>query len=257
METLALKVALTPALIAAASLAGRRWGPSVSGWLVGLPLTSGPVVFFLALGPGPAFAAAASAGTLAGTISQVAFCLAYAWIARGHRWPVAFGAGCLGFAVSTLALQPLSLPLPLLFLAAIGALLAALRLMPSGSPALSRPERQRPRWDIPARMVVATALVLILTGVAPMLGPHLTGLLTPFPLYAATLAVFSHQLEGPSSAVTVLRGLLMGLFAFAGFFLVLAATLEPAGIAPAFAAAIAVALLLQGASFWVLRSRGE
>ena len=38
IDTLILKVVVTPILIAAASLAGRRWGQSVSGWLVGLPL---------------------------------------------------------------------------------------------------------------------------------------------------------------------------------------------------------------------------
>jgi len=40
---LAFKLLLTPALLGLVSLAGRRWGPAVSGWLVGLPLTSGPV----------------------------------------------------------------------------------------------------------------------------------------------------------------------------------------------------------------------
>jgi hypothetical protein len=49
METLALKLVLTPTLIGATSLAGRKWGAAVSGWLVGLPLTSGPVALFLAL----------------------------------------------------------------------------------------------------------------------------------------------------------------------------------------------------------------
>ncbi|HET7343490.1 MAG TPA: hypothetical protein VFL90_18640, partial [Methylomirabilota bacterium] len=56
---LLLKLAATPLLIAGASLAGRRWGPAVGGWLVGLPLTSGPVAVFLALEHGAAFAAAA------------------------------------------------------------------------------------------------------------------------------------------------------------------------------------------------------
>jgi hypothetical protein len=51
----------------------------------------------------------------------------------------------------------------------------------------------------------------------------------------------------------VLRGLLLGLFAFAGFFLVLAVLIERAGIAPAFAAAIAVAVALQAGSLWTLR----
>ena len=61
------KLVLTPALIAAASLAGRRWGHAVSGWLVGLPLTSGPVALFLALERGTTFAADASLGSLAGS----------------------------------------------------------------------------------------------------------------------------------------------------------------------------------------------
>ena len=49
MNTFILKLILAPVIIGGASLAGRRWGPAVSGWLVGLPLTSGPVIFFLAL----------------------------------------------------------------------------------------------------------------------------------------------------------------------------------------------------------------
>ena len=51
----------------------------------------------------------------------------------------------------------------------------------------------------------------------------------------------------------VLRGLLLGLFALAGFFLTTALYLETAGIALAFAAAIVVALVLQAASLFVGR----
>ncbi len=110
-----------------------------------------------------------------------------------------------------------------------------------------------PQWDIPARMATATAFVLLLTELAPALGPYLTGLLAPFPLYATILAAFAHHLQGPSPAIGVLRGLLLGLFAFASFFLVLAALIEPVGIALAFGAATLVALMLQGGSFWVLQ----
>jgi hypothetical protein len=49
VNLLLLKLVLTPALIALASLAGRRWGHAVSGWIVALPLTTGPIVFFLGL----------------------------------------------------------------------------------------------------------------------------------------------------------------------------------------------------------------
>jgi hypothetical protein len=253
MDTLALKLVLTPVLVGTASLAGRRWGPEVSGWFVGLPLTSGPIAFFLALNNGVAFAAATAVGTLAGAISQAAFCLAYGWLALRCGWLVTVSVSCLGFAASTAVLQRLALPMGSLFLMVIAALIMALRLMPGRTEAASAAVGPPPRWDIPARMVVATVFVLLLTGMAPALGPRLTGLLAPFPLYAAVLAVFAHQQQGSAPAGEVLRGLLLGLFAFAGFFFVLAILIEPVGIAPAFAAAITVALALQAGSLWVLR----
>lgn len=255
MESLVLKVVLTPALVGAASLAGRRWGPTVSGWLVGLPLTAGPVAFFLALSHGAGFAAAAAVGSLAGGMSQAAFSLAYGWVALrlGGGWPLPVLAGCLAFAAATVSFQHLTLPLVPLLLAVVAALVAALRLMPGGAtPSSARVDPPR-GWDMPARMGMATALVLLLTGLAPLLGPHLTGLLAPFPLYAAVLAVFAHRRQGPVPAASVLRGLLLGLFAFAGFFFVLAALIERAGIALAFAAAVAVALGLQAGSLPALR----
>jgi hypothetical protein len=79
--------------------------------------------------------------------------------------------------------------------------------------------------------------------------------LTPTLIGAASLADFAHHLQGPAPAAGVLRGLLVGLFAFAAFFLVLAALIERGGIALAFADAIAVAFLLQAVSlcrlFWL------
>jgi hypothetical protein len=111
------------------------------------------------------------------------------------------------------------------------------------------------RWDIPLRMIVATAFVVLLTGVAPALGPHLTGLLAPFPIFTATLGAFTHHLYGPAAVVSVLRGLIMGLFSYASFFFSLAALLQPVGIAVAFASAIVVMLVFQSLALWLLQRR--
>jgi hypothetical protein len=262
VDQLLLKLILTPLLIAAASLAGHRWGPGVGGWLVGLPLTSGPIVLFLALREGPAFAATAAAGILAGTMSQAAFSVAYGRLAPARRWPACILAGSIGFGALTIVLEHVALGLAPLALVVAGTLVAALWLLPrstEGSPdrpgatqaAASRPAR--PSWDLPARMIAATMVVLLLTGLATTLGARLTGLLSPFPVYGATLAAFGHRLEGPGAAIAVLRGLLLGLFGFIAFFWALAAWLEPIGLAGAFAAAIAVALVVQAASLWLVR----
>jgi|SRR5947209_1815763 len=252
MEALALKLILTPVLIGLASLAGRRWGPAISGWLVGLPFTSAPIAFFLALAQGTHFAALAATGTMAGTISQAGFCLAYAVIARRQAWPAAFLGGCAVFAAATIVLRLLTLPAVLIFAVVIlvlGLVIWRLPRMPDADQEAIR----LPVWDIPARMVVATGFVLLLTGIAPALGARLTGLLAPFPLYASVLTVFAHALQGAEAGIKVLRGLLLGLFGFATFFLVLALLLVPGGIGPAFAAALAAALCLQGISLWLLR----
>ena len=102
-------------------------------------------------------------------------------------------------------------------------------------------------------MIVATVLVFALTELAPVFGARLSGLIATYPLFGAVLAAFAHRLSGAAAAGRVLRGLLIGLFGFTGFFLLLALTIEPIGIAAAFTAATALALAIQGGSLWTLR----
>ena len=251
-DLLLLKLVLTPALIAGASLAGRRWGHAVSGWLVGLPLTSGPVAFFLALERGESFAAAAALGALAGAIAEAAFCLAYAWTAK-RGWLPSLIAATVAFAIAAAALQWWALSLTAVGCAAAASLVLALRLLPR-APVRIAPSPP-PAWDLPARTVIATVVVLAITEGAPILGPRLSGILATFPVYAAILAVFAHRAD-TASAVQVLRGLLTGLFAFAAFFVILALVLERFGVALAFIAASVGALAIQSISLTaVIRSR--
>jgi len=243
---LALKLVLTPVLVGAASLAGRRWGPAVGGWLIGIPFTSAPVAFFLALDPGPRFAQEAALGIMTGAISQAGFCLSYAWVAQRLGWAGSLLAASAAFAVATLLLAMLVLPALASFVVIIVVIVVTLSLMPARS---TRPAGRIdfPRWDLPARMVVATTFVVVLTSAAPLLGPRLAGLLAPFPLYGSVLAAFAHRVEGRDPAVGVVRGLLLGLFAFASFFLALALLL-PAGIGVAFAIAIVATFAVQAAA---------
>jgi hypothetical protein len=252
MDNLTLKLVVTPALIGAATLAGRRWGQSVGGWLVGLPLTTGPVAFFIALDQGEQFAAAAAVGSLGGAAAEAAFCVAYGRLAVRAGWSLSLLAGTAAFAAVGVLLQRLALgPWPLLLLA-VATLALALRLMPLT--AASPPPVRPPRGDLPARMVLATVVVLGLTALAPRLGARLSGLLATYPLFAAILAAFAHRLEGAAAAVSVLRGLLFGLFSFAAFCVVLGVALVPLRTAGAFVAAIVVALVVQGISLWRLRA---
>src|SRR3989454_8886069 len=251
--SLLLRVVLTPALIATATLVGRRWGETMSGWLVGLPLTSAPVVFFLALDQGTTFAPPPSLAVLLGTISQAAFALTYARVAKRTGWLPAVAAGSFTFALATVGFQQVRLSALPAYGAVIASLVIGILFMRQGeSPAAT--VAVTPDWDLPVRIVLATGLVLVLTGIAPSIGAHLSGLLSPFPVYAGVLTIFAHHQVGGAAATKVLRGLLLGLFAFASFFLVLALGLDRFGIGASFALATLIVLLVQASTLRAMRA---
>jgi hypothetical protein len=248
---LAFKLLLTPVLIGTVSLVGRRWGPTVSGWLVGLPLTSGPIALFLALDQGVAFASRAAQGTLLGLTSVASFCLAYSWLSFRFNWLGSILASWCVFFASTFLLLLISLPLILAFAIVIATLAIVLKLMPSShdQSIVTIP----PQWETFLRMAVATAFVLLLTGVSSLLGPQLSGLLTPFPIFASILATFTQHFQGASAASRLLRGVITGAFTFAVFFLIIAGTIERWSIILAFGLAVLASLLTHGCSLWFLR----
>ncbi len=253
MPLLALKLVLTPLLIGAASLGGRRWGPTIGGWLVSLPLTSGPVLFFLALGHGRSFAATAAGASLAGIVPIAAVCLAYARTARSAPWPRALAVAIVAWSLAAIAISPaLGLPIaPLLALVGVVAWAALLLLPPRAT--LARPA-ESPSWDILLRAAVGTSVVLLVTGVASAVGPTLSGLLATLPVIATVLAVFGHHRDGPESAIRLLRGVVIGLFGTATFLAVVAVTIEPAGIGPSFGLAILAGAAVHATALGRLRT---
>lgn len=250
---LALKLTLTPLFIGLVSLAGRRWGPAITGWLVGLPLTSGPVIFFLAMERGEPFAAAASKGAIMGLISVAAFCLVYGRVCTRWGWMASTCAGWGAYLAATLVFVRVSLSLPVTYLAAVAALFLTLAVFPrtpAGPIAI-----QGPHSEIFLRMAAATLLVLGLTGMAAWLGPSLTGLIAPFPVYSTILAAFTQRAEGGEEAARLLQGVVMGSFTFALFFFVLAWGLQHFGTAQAFGLACLAALILHGYLLFRLTAR--
>ncbi|MDE2572631.1 MAG: hypothetical protein KGM44_08940 [bacterium] len=253
MELIAIKVGLPTLLIGAASLAGRRWGSAVGGWLIGLPLTSGPVILLLTLQYGDAFAARAAHGIVLGLISTAAFSVAYALLARRAALPLCWAGSWLAFAVSTIALDHIGFSVAGSFLASLAALSLALLVLPQGERVAPPPAT--PWWETPLRMLCAAAIVVFLTALAGLLGPHLAGLITPFPVAGTILTLFTHRLEGAASAVRLLRGFVAGNYAFAAFFLVVATRLVVWGPLATFAAAILAAGAVQGLALLVIRQK--
>jgi hypothetical protein len=111
-----------------------------------------------------------------------------------------------------------------------------------------------PWWDLPARALAALGLVLSLTAISGALGPHLSGLLAPFPIITSVLAVFTHAQGGIAQVSVLLRNFLFGFYGFAAFCFTLAVALPALETAGAFGLAMAAALAVQATTF-LLRSR--
>lgn len=210
---------ITPMSVLLVSLAGRRWGPALSGRLTALPLTSGPLVLIVAGTQGTAAGHLLASGVLAGMPTVVVFCVLYLHLARRWPWPVclpvAFGgtAACAG----ALSLLP-ALPAASAVLVGVSALLA--KRLPVGDH-----RSTTPAWELPVRMILTTVLVQGLAALAPFIGPRLAGVLATFPALAVVLAAMAHRRSGAGAAIELLRGVLTGLLPTAVFFLVLTVVL--------------------------------
>lgn len=251
MTVLIFKLFTTPTLILLATLVSRRFGQAVGGWLVGLPLTSGPIAVFLAIEQGSQFGQLAAGGSLKGTVAQAFFATAYVRLARRWHWPMCLLGATISFFVAGVVLDRFDLSTFSLIVIACVALASALWMI--GAPTIREESAESPPWDLPVRMLVATALVLLITSIANLIGPGLSGLAATFPLFAIVLAVFAHQHHGGPAAQRVLRGLVLGLFGFVGFFGTVSLLITRVGVATTFVAALAVNLAISAIAYPALR----
>ncbi|MSO20893.1 MAG: hypothetical protein EXQ56_10615 [Acidobacteria bacterium] len=221
---LLLKLILVPLLIAAVTLATRKWGARVAGVLAALPIVAGPTLCFFAIEQGGAFASGAARATLLGLVAVAAFTAAYFSCSMRFGWTLSLAAGWLAFGLVTGLLFTLRVSVLTSFACAIAALTAVRLLIPA--PRAANATMKIPSWDIPARMLAAASLVFTVTFLAGKLGPNLSGLLTPFPVAIAILAAFEHAQLGWKSVARFFRGFLPALWSFAVFCLVFSMTVE-------------------------------
>jgi hypothetical protein len=239
LET-ALRLTLVLAAVWLASLAGRRWGHAVSGYLGGFPLIGGPITFYLALDYGTAFAAQSATVTLAAIAGQAAHLLAFAHAARRAPWPAALAAGWASFAVvaSALALLPLG---PWIALAlALGGLAAAWRWLPRPRGAAALPAI--PAAELRLRLAAALGLAVAILWSARTFGPVVSGVLLSVPVTGSIMPPFTLALYGADAAARLVRGFIVGLAGFTAFFFVVAVGVVPLGATQAFLAAVLAAL---------------
>ncbi len=240
----------------------RRHGARLGGLIATLPAAAGPILLVIALQQGEEFAADAASGALLGVISLDAFIVVYCGLATRVGWAPAMIAGWLAFFAGTVALEGVSAPpvveLAMAFVANTLTLLALSRIENSGTVSgigvdseTASGDPANSSWDIPMRASAAILMIVTVTALAERLGPRLSGLLTPFPIIATVLAVFTHAQDGGAAAARMMRAFTGGLFAFAMFFFTLLVTLSDYGTAVAFSLALGVTLFAQSVTYVV------
>lgn len=238
MNLLLLKVTLIPGVIALVTLAIRKWGNKVGGLIGSMPWVAGPILLFFILEQSKAFGIQSIQGAMTGIMALISFCLSYSAFSKRLPWLPALLLAYGLYTVTALLFNYLQFNLLISYSLVIFYVLIALRFFPL--PTQRTSAARRLPFDILIRMLVATLFVLIITGLARILGPNWSGILTPFPILTSVLAIFSHTLQGSGAAITTLRGLVIGLLGFTTFLFLQAYLLPQFSIALSFGIALAV-----------------
>ncbi|MCJ2127201.1 hypothetical protein [Methylobacterium sp. J-077] len=242
MSLIVAKIAITPALMWAVSTASRRWGSLIGGLLSGLPLTSAPISIYLAVEQGEGFAADAAIGSVEG-LGAVTLCYcAYALCAPRMGPAPALCAALSAFVLGGTLLHGLIRPgLWLATAIDVPAMALVVALCPrTTEPEAPVPRPRPPRWDMPARLAAATALVLLVSTLAPYLGAGLSGLLAPIPIISWPLIAFARFQDGVRASLDVVRGSAQGAFGVLAFYVCIHLLLGRTDMIIAYAVSIAL-----------------
>lgn len=259
MELLLWKLLVSILAVLGLSLVAERVSPKVAGVLSGYPLGSAIALFFIGLEQGQAFAAEAAVSTLAGFSASLVLVGSY-YLASSRlvpllvasqgrsrlNLPIAAVVGVLAFLLASALLQQLRLGLISGIVTTLIAIFLSARWF-AHIENVAPLKTQRPsRWVLPIRALMAAATVLLITGLAELIGPAWSGLLSAFPITLFPFMLIMHYSYGPAVVYTVIRNYPMGLGALLCYILTVALTYPDWGVpwGTAFGFAVATLYLL-------------
>lgn len=244
MLFLALRIVIGPLGVLGGTVAQRRLGPAVAGLVIGLPLTSLPLLWLVAIQHGAAFTGSMTNAILIGSIVEGLVLWSYAKLAaRLSPTPALLGAlAIFAGGVTLVGMLHVSALIAGLLTAAGFAL--ALRWWPETS---SEEIEANGRTRLVVRVVAATVFTIIIVTMATKLGALLTGLVDALPVTTMVMAFMTHQEQGPDATSQFIRGVLRGSFSWVISTVVLAEVLRTGHVLLAFGLSLLTALIVQAA----------
>ena len=204
-----LKVVVGPLMVLSVTFLQRRYGDRFGGWLIGLPITTGPFILIICIQEGVAFGGRTTHGVLLGQIALIAFCWAYAYAALRAEWYSAILIGTLvclivGYFVTQIKI---SVWVTMIVLTVIW--LIAMKWWPHSN--LLEAKITPPHWELPVRVLATLTLLVSLSALAPHVGAKVAGALSTYPVIASVLGTFNQKRFGPAATIATLRGLMQTL----------------------------------------------
>lgn len=231
-----MKAVISISIVVGLSLIAERAGPRVAGLLTGLPLGAGMVIIFTGAEQGPDFAAASAHHMVPGFVTTLVFIYLYAFSAAKRRIggikgvivPSLLANG--GYALSAWLMSFTAIPLQYSIPMIAVCLFLASRLMRSlpNTPIMARVSFG---WRVMAfRAGMATAAILLITGIAGNVGAQWTGLLTAFPITLYPLILVLHITYAGEEIAAVLKHVPAGLGGVVSFCVTAAFSLPAFGL---------------------------
>ena len=212
------KILVTFVTVVLLAVVAERLGPRIAGLLAGFPLGTGIALYFFGWQQGEAFAATSAMYTLSGLSSAVCLAAGYWWVIR--RWPklnalpLAIVAGLACFLMSSALLQFLPAHRGVALAVVIAVILLFRRVFRTIAD-IRQPteqcERVQSGWfhsrsgKMLFRASMATATILMITGIADWLGPERAGLLAAFPVSFFPLMLILHLSQGSRVLSTAIK----------------------------------------------------
>ena len=251
---LALKMAMTAAVVVVVSVTVERSGPFLGALIAALPTAAGAAYAILAIEHPPAFIATSAVGSIASSGGVAIFAAIYAMLAQRRGLVVSLGVAlAVWFAVAALLrLVDWTAPSALALNAVIYAVTIPLCRRYRSSGQLRK--FLRTRFDIPLRALAAAIVVAVVTTASSSIGSFASGVFAVFPIVLCSSIVILHPRIGGPAAASMLAHAQVALIGLGLGFLAVHYLAVPIGSWAALTAGFTVCVAWSGL-LWVVRKR--
>lgn len=201
---LALKMAMTAAIVVVVSVVVERSGPFIGALITALPTAAGAAYIILAFEHPPSFIAASAVGSIASNAAVSVFAVTYTMLAPRRGLVMSLGVALLVWCASAAALQMIGwTPLTAVTLNAV---VFAITIPLSWRYRAAGPPRKflRTKYDIPVRAAAAAIVVAAVTTASHRIGSFASGMLALFPIVVTCSVAILHPRVGGKVTASML-----------------------------------------------------